>query len=76
MDYNKIRNMNDEELAQFLRDISNRDTTKCSKCGSIPKYVVKIENTETIQTKKLCAICDDCYKQLVIHLNAFEIVWK
>lgn len=76
MNYDRIRSMNDKELAQFLRDLSNRDTTKCSKCGQIPKYVVKIENTETFQTKKLCAICDECYKQLLMELNTFEILWK
>jgi len=76
MNYDKIRKMNDKELAEFLKNLSNRDVTKCSKCGLIPKYVVKIENTETFQTKRLCAICDDYYKRLLMELNTFEILWK
>lgn len=76
MDYEAIRKMNDRELAEFLRGISNRDTSKCSRCNRAPRYHIKIENLKTYQTKRLCTICEDCYKQLLKDMKAVDIIWN
>lgn len=76
MDLQKIRNMSDEELRIYLVNLSNRNTSKCSACNEPATKVVKIENKETYQTKKLCGICDECYKKLVKQLNTTEIGWN
>lgn len=76
MDLQRIRNMNDEDLKEYLNFISNRNTTRCSVCSQGATKVVKIENKETYQMKKLCGICDDCYMKLVKQLNTTEIEWN
>ena len=76
MNYDRIRNMNDKELEQFLKSLSNRDTRKCSRCGRKPRYHIKVENISTSQTKRLCSICDDCYLQLIKDMKTVDIIWK
>lgn len=76
MDLQKIRNMNDEELRNYLCQLSNRNLKKCSTCGEDATMVLKVENKKTCQIKKLCGICDECYKKLVKQLNTTEIEWN
>lgn len=76
MDYEAIRNMSDKELAEFLQGISSRQTSRCSRCNRAPRYHIKIENTHTYQTKRLCTICEECYKQLLKDYKAVGIVWR
>ena len=76
-DLDKIRNMTDEELARYLKRLSNnRGDRTCSKCGKTANFVVKIENTEAFQTKKLCGLCDKCYQELLNYLELYDIIWK
>ena len=76
MNYDKIRSMNDKELAAFLKSAANRDTTKCSRCKRTPHYVVKIENLDTHQTKKLLALCPDCYNKFLLENDTVDILWN
>lgn len=76
MNVKMIRAMSDEELEEFLSRISYKKTNHCSKCLKASNKAVKIENKETFQTKKLCMVCEDCYKKLVEFLNTNEIDWS
>lgn len=76
MDLNKIRSMNDEELLTYLKNLAHKDVSKCTGCGNTGTKVIKIENKETFQTKKLCGICDKCYIELLNYLKCSDINWK
>ena len=44
VDLNKIRNMNDEELENYLRSLSSKKSA-CVKCGKTnPNYTMNIQN--------------------------------
>lgn len=77
MNIDKIKNMTDEELETFLQRITFKKNNNCIKCGSIDTAkVIKIENKDLFQTKKLCNICDKCYKELLEYLNTPDIDWR
>lgn len=75
MNYDKIRSMNDSELKAFLQGFNKRDNHTCVKCGKPSKRVIKIENKETIQTKALCGLCNDCYAKLLEYLETYDLGW-
>lgn len=75
MDLSKIRNMSDEELSLYLNNLSSRNFKKCSICGSNAIKVIKIENNDTCQAKKICGICDDCYIKLLTYLKTTDVKW-
>ena len=75
MDLDKIRNMNDEELSKLLKQLSTRGTKNCAKCGKPVAFVVKIENQDTFQTRKLCGLCKECYEDMLEHLGLYDIDW-
>ena len=77
MKLDRIRNMNDEELAAYLKRLSNkRSDNLCIKCNNKADFFVKIENCDTFQTKKLCGLCEDCYNNLLEHLGTFDVIWN
>lgn len=76
MDYNKIRSMTDEELSVLLKQLSARGSKTCIKCNKQSTFIVKVENTKTFQTKKLCGLCDDCYQDLLQSFDLFDVDWN
>ena len=75
MDFDKIRKMNDEELSEFLKQLSVRNSKFCKKCNKPADFYVKIENAKTYQTRKLCGLCEDCYKDMLDYLQLYDIEW-
>ena len=76
MDLDKIRQMDDAKLAEFLRQMSSgRDSKLCVKCKKASKFTIRIENSETLQNKKLCGLCEDCYDDLLNYLGICDIYW-
>ncbi len=75
MNYDKIRSMNDNELQAFLQSFNKRDSHTCLKCGKQAKKVLKIENKESVQTKTLCGLCNECYTDLLEHLGTYDLGW-
>lgn len=76
MDLKKIREMDDIKLAKFLKEIQSRNTGVCCMCGKLAYKVVKIENKDKFQTKKLCGVCDTCYPKLLNFLGVSDIDWN
>lgn len=76
MDLNKIRNMSDIELENYLRNLTKRNNTNCVKCdkGS-SNYTINIQNKRALQQKKLCNLCDECYTELLDYLGTTDILW-
>lgn len=75
MDLNKIRNMNDEELKNFLKGLANKRNSFCIKCGKNGSYTINIQNKRKMQQKKLCSLCSDCYTDLLSYLGTNDIMW-
>ena len=75
MDLDKIRQMNDEELSKLLKQLSSRDTRDCIKCGKPSLFNIRIENTKTCQTKKLCGLCKNCYDEMLKFIGIYDIRW-
>ena len=75
MNYDKIRNMNDNELKTFLQGYSKRDTHTCLYCGKETTKVIKIENKESLQTKALCGLCNECYEKFLEDLGTYDLGW-
>ena len=75
MDLDKIRKMNDEELSKLLKQLSSRGNKFCKKCNKPAAFNIKIENAETFQTRKLCGLCEDCYKDMLDYLQLYDIEW-
>ena len=77
MDLGKIRSMSDEELTEYLNKLANSKNSKCAKCKSLePQYNINVQNKEKYQTKKLCGLCENCYKELLQYLQIEDIDWK
>ena len=76
MDLKKIRSMNDEELIFYLKHIQNRTADVCNICNKEATKIIKIENTDTFQTKKLCGICEECYSDLLNTLKTSDLDWR
>ena len=76
MELDKIRKMSDEELTKFLKQLSSRNTKSCAKCNKPSDFIIKIENQDTFQTKKLCGLCEECYEDLLSILGVYDIEWK
>lgn len=79
--YDKIRNMSDEDLKQFLEDYKQPQTKLCSKCGKMGTKTIRVtakdKNLKNLeQTRKLCMVCDDCYEQLLDFLEVSDVNWN
>lgn len=75
MDLQKIRNMNDTDLENYLKSLTNKKIM-CAKCGSKnPNYTINIQNKKKIQQKKLCNLCEACYSDLLDYLGICDILW-
>lgn len=74
-DYNKIRNMSDEQLEMFLQSLKKRNVNVCMKCNKPTKMVIKIENKETMQMKALCGLCNKCYEKFLDDLGTYDLGW-
>jgi hypothetical protein len=73
---NKLREMTDEELTNYLKLISGRAGTNCVKCGRPnSNYTINIQNKKKSQQKKLCSLCESCYTDLLDYLGTCEIIW-
>ena len=75
MNYDKIRSMSDEELKWFLKGFAKRGSYVCQKCKGTSNKVIKIENKDTMQTKALCGLCEDCYMELLEYLGTYDLGW-
>lgn len=74
--YDDIRNMSDEELQQYLsKNYIKRNKKGCWKCSKKAVYMVKIENKDTFQTKKVCGLCEEHYRVLLKHLKVHKVDW-
>lgn len=76
MDLEKIRSMSDIELTNYLKSISSKKSMNCYKCGKNGNYTLNIKNGRASQQKKLCTLCDGCYKKLLEYLNITDIIWE
>lgn len=75
MNYDKIRGMSDKELTIFIEGLKGRSLKKCTKCGAEVRKVIKIENKDSVQTKALCGLCNDCYEEILEYLELFDLGW-
>lgn len=76
MDLKKIRDMDDDELSVYLKSLMIRKTTNCYKCGKENSpYTINIQNKREQQQKKLCSLCENCYKELLNYLSIEDILW-
>lgn len=82
MNLERIRNMNDKELRNFMNEISHRNNIFCSKCGNIINHKNKKNISVGIydkklgqKTKKLCSLCNDCYVELLDYLAISDVEW-
>ena len=77
MKLNEIRNMSDEELKNYLNNLSGNKLHSCPKCGSlVTRKSVIIYNKDLLSQKKLCYICDKCYLELLNFLNVSDVFWE
>lgn len=75
MDLQKIRNMNDTDLENYLKSLTNK-RIMCAKCSSKnPNYTINVQNKKKFQQKKLCNLCNDCYSDLLDYLGICDILW-
>lgn len=72
----KIRNMSDEELIAYIRELGGRRSNNCVMCGKRGTRTVKITNEDTCQTKTLCKLCSADYEKLIDFLNVAPIIWE
>ena len=75
IDLNKIRNMSDESLYNYIHRLSKRRGNTCLKCGKQANYTLNIQNKKAYQQKKLCVLCEDCYDDLLDYLDCMDIIW-
>ena len=76
MDLMKIRNMNDEELTKFLRGLTSKNKADCYVCDKRDaKYVIYVKNNEVMQQRKLCALCEKHYNEILDHIGICDINW-
>ena len=80
MDLDKIRNMSDKDLKEFLSNIKSKN--HCDKCGNIiDKKDRKVINVTVYdrysgqKSKKLCCLCDNCYSDMLDHLSVCDVDW-
>lgn len=77
MNLDKIRNMSDRELENYLKSLTSKRGNDCVKCGKTnSNYVLNIQNKKKIQQKKLCNLCDTCYTDLLDYLGTCDIIWE
>lgn len=71
----KIRNMNDEELKKYLKNLTEKKPI-CLKCGKLrPNYTININNKSAAQHKKLFSLCDKCYSEFLEQMGIQDIDW-
>ena len=74
---NKLRGMSDEELTNYLKNLSGRAGSNCVKCGKPnANYTMNIQNKKKSQQKKLCNLCEACYTDLLEYLGTCDIIWE
>lgn len=73
----KIRKMSDEDLKKYIDYLQNKAGQVCSKCYSTDvKYFVYIkQNNQFPSMRKACAICENCYNELMDYLEVKPIEW-
>ena len=77
MNLDQIRKMSDDELRRFLRQISSKNASQCGICQSGSAiYTIYVNNRRLGQQKKLCNICENCYKLFLEKLNVSDIMWE
>lgn len=75
-DLDKIRNMSDIELENYLKNLANKTSSNCLKCGRTNcNYTISVRNKERLQSKKLCSLCGSCYSKFLRELNISDIMW-
>lgn len=76
MKIDKIRQMTDEELKEYLKNLTSKRKDMCIKCGETEvRYAVYIQNRDRLQQRKLCNICDKCYEELLDYLETEDVIW-
>lgn len=79
IDLQKVREMNDEELYNYLAHIKNENKQSCAKCyNPVSGYeiFIKHNNKGYVSTRKLCNLCEKCYDKLIEYLNVEPIDWQ
>lgn len=74
---NKIREMSDENLLNYISYLKSKKGNICSKCYKPDaEYTIFIkQNMEFPSNRKLCCICSDCYNKMVEDLDTEPIEW-
>lgn len=77
IDLEKIRNMSDESLKNYLIYLQNKNVSTCAKCYQPnAEYVVLIRQTgKYVSTRKACCLCENCYVKLMNYLELPLIEW-
>lgn len=71
-----IRNMSDDDLNAYLKSLTLYRTGTCYMCGrENANYVINVKNKRRKEQKKLCNLCEDCYKKLLKTINIQDIEW-
>ena len=71
----KIRNMDDEQLSNYLKSLTNKNKNYCVKCGKTGEFTLFVKNIKEYQQKKLCSLCKNCYNELLKQLEMDDIIW-
>lgn len=79
----KIRQMNDKELKQFIGIIAQRNNIFCARCNNLVGRDDKKTLSVSIydkhcgqKAKKLCVLCNDCYTNLLDDLGIADVNWE
>lgn len=79
----KIRQMDDKELRQFIGCLAQRNNIFCARCNNLvgkndkKTLSVSIYDKQYGQkAKKLCVLCDDCYTKLLDDLGISDVNWE
>lgn len=73
----KIRNMSDENLLNYLSYLQNKNISTCAMCYE-PNglYTVHIKKNDKYPSmRKACCLCEDCYLKLMDYLGVPPIEW-
>lgn len=78
VDLEKVRNMNDEELNNYLTYLRKENKQACARCyAPISGYEIFVRHNKKgyLSTRKLCSICENCYNEMINFLNVEPINW-
>lgn len=83
MDLDAIRNMPDDELKKFIGKLSQTKGSMCVKCNQVcfkdnkkTIYIGDYNPHNGQRMKKLCALCNDCYSDLLDYLAVSDVNWE